>query len=614
MKSTCPIPGRPVSPLMAHPSSSQSEAARALPPFVRSCLRAFVPSAPCLPLLIYGLLIAGALIFAFPFVWMVATSFKLDREMATDRMRLLPAAPRPRDASPYMDAETFPRSARPDGLPPAVWAAAQPRLQGLIAARVADWSPRTEAVDAVLDRALFDEDAYAATMGRGLLAVVVERLTDRAREAARAAAAAGQAGAIERAIGAIAADAARILDEATLREVFDRSFRRFCLGDCRVRSDDYRMHTLSAGGQWEVASGPAELLARVGPAGVFQAARLRFARGADTAVFRLAVDPPVDPGRIDRVHVTCRSDATWARVRFEVLRGGRCHGSTEVTNLAGRDWVETQLRWPDGAGDPMARRMYQVLADAGASGTPEPLVVRVVVTRNSRLCAWWDKALYAYRAVFRELPFGRYIATSLALSLLSILLMVFSCTLTAYAFARLHWPGRDMCFGIMLATMMIPPQVTMIPAFLIHRQLGWYNTLLPLWAPAAFGSAFFIFLLRQFLKTIPMDLEDAARIDGCGFLRIYWHVMLPLVSPTIAIIAIYTFMGTWNNFMGPLIYVNDERLFPLALGLFKFNLRSGGDVGLMMAASLVMTLPVIGLFFFVQRYFIQGITLTGMKG
>jgi len=286
-----------------------------------------------------------------------------------------------------------------------------------------------------------------------------------------------------------------------------------------------------------------------------------------------------------------------------------------VLNLFGRQWVETQLRWPEGAGDPMERRSYLFLRHVGpAPAGSGPFEVRLILAGNSLAGACRDKVLNHYRTVFRELPFGRYIMTSLALSILSIILTVFSCSLTAYAFARLRWPGRNLCFGLMLATMMIPPQVTMIPGFLIYRSLGWYNTLLPLWVGASFGAPFFIFLLRQFLKTIPQDLEDAARIDGCGFLRVYWHVMLPLVTPTIAIIAIYTFIGVWNNFMGPLIYVNDERLFPLALGLFKFNLRSGGDVGLMMAASFVMTLPIILLFFFVQRRLIQGVTLTGMKG
>ena len=263
----------------------------------------------------------------------------------------------------------------------------------------------------------------------------------------------------------------------------------------------------------------------------------------------------------------------------------------------------------------MQRRVYYWLEPVGLApkGSP-PFSVEVTVTRNSLAGAWVDKVLHQYRAVFREIPFGRYIMTSLSLSILSIVLVVFASTMSAYAFARLNWPGRDLCFVIMLATMMIPPQVTMIPSFLIFKSIGWYDTLLPLWAPAIFGTPFFIFLLRQFLMTIPKDLEDAARIDGCGFLRIYWHVMIPLVTPTIAIIAVYTFIATWNNFMGPLIYVNDDRLFPLAMGLFKFNLRAGSDVGLMMAAAFIMTMPIIILFFFVQRYFIQGVTLTGMKG
>src|SRR5690606_21723607 len=163
-------------------------------------------------------------------------------------------------------------------------------------------------------------------------------------------------------------------------------------------------------------------------------------------------------------------------------------------------------------------------------------------------------------------------------------------------FARLEWPGRDVFFGILLATMMLPPQVTMIPQFILFKEIGWYNTLLPLWAMSAFGVPFFIFLVRQFFKNIPGDLEDAARIDGCGFLRIYWHVMLPLVKPVVATIAIFTFMASWNNFMVPLIYVTDERLFPLSLGLFKMSLNlggGGGDIGLMMAGSFMMTLPII---------------------
>ena len=184
----------------------------------------------------------------------------------------------------------------------------------------------------------------------------------------------------------------------------------------------------------------------------------------------------------------------------------------------------------------------------------------------------------------------------------------------AWALIRFLTSDRAFCFLLMLATMMIPGQVTMIPQFLIWKSLGAYNTLTPLWLGPAFGNAFFVFLLRQFMKGVPRDLEDAARLDGCGFLRIYWYVMLPLIKPSLAAIAIFTFLGAWNDFMGPLIYIADERLYPLAFGLYAFSVEVGNDPALTMAASLMMTVPVIVIFFFAQKYFIQGIMLTGMKG
>jgi multiple sugar transport system permease protein len=186
-------------------------------------------------------------------------------------------------------------------------------------------------------------------------------------------------------------------------------------------------------------------------------------------------------------------------------------------------------------------------------------------------------------------------------------------SLAAYSFSRLHWPGRNFCFTLLLATMMIPGQLTMIPHFLIMRWLGWYNTLYPLWVGSFFASAFNVFLLRQFMKGIPRDLEDAARIDGCGFLRTYWHVALPLVRPTLTAIAIFTFMGTWNDFMGPLVYLSDQRLYPLSFGLYALNVQSNAATGMMMAGSLLMTLPIIVIFFFAQRFFLQSVAFSGVK-
>lgn len=200
------------------------------------------------------------------------------------------------------------------------------------------------------------------------------------------------------------------------------------------------------------------------------------------------------------------------------------------------------------------------------------------------------------------------------ITILTIIGTVLSSSLVAFSFARLRWPGRDVMFVVLLATMMIPAAVTMLPVFLIFRSLGWIDTLRPLWFPALFGSAFNVFLLRQFFMTIPNELEDAAKIDGCGYFTIYWRIMLPLIKPALAAITIFAFMGSWNNFMGPLIYLSSPENMTLAYALQLFQGMHGGEPAMMMAASTLVMLPVLGVFFFTQRYMIQGVTLTGIKG
>ncbi|MBC8139577.1 MAG: carbohydrate ABC transporter permease, partial [Fibrella sp.] len=207
-----------------------------------------------------------------------------------------------------------------------------------------------------------------------------------------------------------------------------------------------------------------------------------------------------------------------------------------------------------------------------------------------------------------------FLRNTLFLTLMTVIGTVLSSSVVAYSFARLNWPGKEIWFGVLLATMMIPGAVTMMPQFLIFRSLGWYDTLNPLWVPAFFGSAFNIFLLRQFFMSIPGELEDAAKIDGCGPFGIYWRVMLPLVKPALAAISIMGVLGAWNNFQGPLIYLSSPDKMPLAYALQLYQTQHGGEPGLMMAASTMVVMPIIVLFFFTQRYFIEGVSLSGMGG
>jgi multiple sugar transport system permease protein len=224
-----------------------------------------------------------------------------------------------------------------------------------------------------------------------------------------------------------------------------------------------------------------------------------------------------------------------------------------------------------------------------------------------------------WKNYIKVLPLMRF-----RITLLNTLLIVagnvagslFSSSLVAYSFARLRWPGRDLFFVILLSTMMIPYIVTMIPIFVVFNRLGWVNTFKPLIVPSFFGSPFYIFLARQFFRTIPNDLSDAAKIDGCSEFGIYLNIILPLCKPILAVIGIFSFMGAWNDFLGPLIYLNNEDKWPLSLMLYAMRSAQAWQLSwpLLMAGSTIMTLPVIIIFFFTQKTFIQSITLTGIKG
>ncbi|NLE44205.1 MAG: carbohydrate ABC transporter permease [Chloroflexi bacterium] len=220
-----------------------------------------------------------------------------------------------------------------------------------------------------------------------------------------------------------------------------------------------------------------------------------------------------------------------------------------------------------------------------------------------------------YVKVLQTIPFTGYLKNSLLVTGLSLVGEVLSCSLVAFAFARLRFPGRNVLFMILLATMMIPYPVTMVPTFVMFNKLQWVNTYLPLIIPPFFAPAYNVFLLRQFFLTINHEMDEAAEVDGASKFRIYWQIVLPLAKPALATVAIFSFMFYWNDFMGPLIYLSDSEKFTLALGInFLRSMRGGGDLSVQMAASVMFVAPCIVLFFIAQRYIVQGIVTTGLKG
>jgi multiple sugar transport system permease protein len=219
-----------------------------------------------------------------------------------------------------------------------------------------------------------------------------------------------------------------------------------------------------------------------------------------------------------------------------------------------------------------------------------------------------------YQQAVTTIPFLRYTWNTLVISGGCVVGTVISCSLVAFSLARVRWHGREALFLLVLSTMLLPSEITLIPLYIIFKNLGWVGSYAPLIVPSAFGSAFFIFLLRQFFRTIPLELDEAARIDGAGYPTIFLRIILPLARPALAVVVLLTFLQKWTDFFAPLIYLNDPGTYTLSLGLQQFQSLHSTAWGPLMAAATLFMLPVIGLFMVAQKSFISGITMGGLKG
>ncbi|MFD2611181.1 carbohydrate ABC transporter permease [Paenibacillus gansuensis] len=250
---------------------------------------------------------------------------------------------------------------------------------------------------------------------------------------------------------------------------------------------------------------------------------------------------------------------------------------------------------------------------------PLLFMISISVKPNSELFDWPPKLIPGafewrnYTDALEYIPFFSYLWNTVKVALLATAGILFSCPMVAYSMARFQWRGSKLLFALTLGVMMLPFQVTMIPIFIFFKEIGWVDTYLPLWVPAFFGSPFLIFLLTQFFRGLPKELEDAARIDGANELLIYLRIMLPLCRPALLTVALFQFMGSWSDYIGPLIYLSDDTKYTVMLGLAAFRTQHGVEWQMLMATSMMVTVPIIVLYFFVQKSFIRGITFSGIK-
>ena len=549
----------------------------------------------------HGALLSGCVLFAFPFIWLVSTSFKYDEEIFVYPPRWVPALPQRVEASPYVTAESLEELRAPEGMGRNGWRPLWRRLEPAL------WEKGKGLLEEERLAGL-DEKRVREVLTHGLFSLAARGVPREVWEGSE---------------GEMVAAVLERVDGPLVDSVWEVGFRSLALRDVTVKDVGYDIHVLGEEGfldRWKGVRGTVRGMRRAIRGEEEAPLTVGYAFGEEERIGLVGEFPlPVSPEEFLGFTLPMRQDRSWHRLYVELELDGRRYVCADPLFLGQHRWQELSFKLEEKDGrDERDLGIWPLVPAEDQEevlGERDRFRLRLEVERAGPMTAIWRKYTYSYRSAFIATEYRwRYVFNSLYLAVLTIAGQGLSCSLVAFAFARLNWPGRELFFGLLLATMMLPGQVTMIPVFMIFRYLGWYNTLKALWVPSFFGSAFFIFMLRQFMKGIPNDLEDAAKIDGCSLFGIYWRIVLPLVKPALAAVCIFTFMNTWNDFMGPLIYVNDQRLYPLALGLFDFRSEHGSEFGMLMAASTLMTLPVIAIFFMAQRYFIQGVTLTGMKG
>jgi multiple sugar transport system permease protein len=535
------------------------------------------------------LLLAGVGIFLFPFVWMLATSLKTDDELISPNW--WPAVPTFVGESPYV--RPAPVIAKPVDVPGERWDAVFPRLRELARA----------AIDAVPTSAIgsgVDATAWRDAGADRLVADVIGKLSRKHWDDAD---------------GELLRAYAALLTPDAARAALDGQLARLELRGVQMRSNDARLFNLCRGDEvaqrWTIESGDADFV----PGETGTTLRYRFNSG-EPIVLRFDFDSPVAPDMLHKLSVAMKNDDSYHRIDATLEIDSQRWRSGRTTYVAQHRAASIFFQ-PVGFDDTTFKpKTWVTLKPYPKSVDIKPgrASLSLTLSPSSTPRAIYGKVQRNYARAFHQVPFWTYIGNSLLLVTLVTVGTLFSSAFVAYGFARLRWPGRSVAFVLLLATMMLPAQVTMIPSFMIWRALGWYNTLNPLWVPAWFGGAFFIFLMVQHMKTIPLELEEAARLDGLNAVQTWYYIILPQVKPTMAAIAIMTFMAAWNEFMGPLIYLRDQSKFPLSLGLFGIRIEAANDWTMIMAGNVLMTIPVIVIFFLFQRYFIEGMTMSGMKG
>ena len=554
----------------------------------------------------YLLLVGAAFCTMIPMLWLLTSSFKTANEIFAVPIEWFPNLPPRVASSPYIVEDAYPKIERPMAVDEAGWKTLQPQLTQII------WAEAQAhiAANAKISNYVSSEELQTEII-EGLWQQLIAGLPDEVWS--------GTTDSVTTAVR----DA--IIPEA-VDTIWGSVYREVAVGTLQIEDLDFNRTPI------EVVNWEAEAGTRIRTSDDLQTAASLSCnfQGSNAARMMATISSPIPIERIRRITLPVRGDASYHRLSLtlSVPQSATNADSTNngVTYQPTRSFVLGSALWTDsvwrlhgipGELESSHITMQKVDTHIPAQSTVDvgngsQLFLQLTIHQPAYLSIVWDKFTSNYRNLWKTVPYSQYFVNSVFIATASTLLTLFFCSLGGYAFAKYQFRGQKILFGILLASMMVPFQVLLVPLFGLMYDIGWLNSYKAIVIPFSVG-AFGVFLMRQFIVTIPSDLLDAARIDGCSEFGIYYRVVLPIIKPALGALTIYSFLGSWNGYLWPLIILRDEAKYTLPIGLANLVGIYRQDYGMLMAGTLLSLMPIVILFLAMQREFVQGITLGGVK-
>ncbi len=557
----------------------------------------------------YLLLVGAAFCTMIPLLWLLTSSFKTANEIFAVPIQLFPKLPRRIASSPYIVHDAYPAIQKPKAVEADTWAILLPELERVI------WEEASQHIAANPQLAHYERDLDVQTeMIEGIWEQLVTNLPSGVWEST----------ASLQNLPAVVTEVRHAIIPETVNTIWDSIYREVAVGNIQIEDVDFN-RTRIPSLKWETDS-PAVRDIRESTYSD-SVASFSYDFGAENNVHLKATVPlshseggalNIPPERIRLIIIPVRGDASYHQLALEISVNGTTYQPGQPFVLDSHLWENTvwRLHGIPGELESTHIRMHpmpdQNRAQQIGSTSENTLSLRLTIHRPSYLSIVWDKFTSNYRNLWKTVPYNRYFINSVFIATSSTLLTLFFCSLGGYAFAKYRFRGEKVLFSILLASMMVPFQVLLVPLFGLMYDIGWLNSYKAIVIPFSVG-AFGVFLMRQFIVSIPTELLDAARIDGCSEFGIYYRIVLPIIKPALGALTIYSFLGSWNGYLWPLIILRDEAKYTLPIGLANLIGIYRQDYGMLMAGTLLSLLPIVILFLSMQREFVQGITLGSVK-